>query len=243
MARFGIDRVLNGFRIFRTSFRFVWEHGLGVRILAPVFAGFLLTALLIGGVIIVSDPLAARAQSLLPDGLPEWSAVLLRAVMLVSGLIVLVFVYRPLVSVLVLPFVGTTLNRVEEILLGHSIETTVASDIRNALIGGWLGLLASALGTKVLVATIPLGPFQGVVMFLVNSYILGKSAFDFVFEKESETVGHRKQLIKHYRPEILGVGMGFFLLLLVPVIGAAIGPVYSVIAAARVRHASPIGKL
>lgn len=236
MARFGIDRVLNGFRIFRTSFRFVWENRLGGHVLAPVFAGFLLTAVLIVCVVLLSAPLAAKAQSLLPEGIPGWSVVLLRAGMLVTGMIALVFVYRPLVSLLVLPFVGTTLNRVEEILLGREIETTVASDIKNALIGGWLGLVASLLGVIVLVATIPLGPVQGLVMFFVNSYILGKSAFDFVFEKESETVEQRRELIKQYRPEILGVGMGFFLVLLIPLLGAAIAPVYSVVAAARVRH-------
>jgi uncharacterized protein involved in cysteine biosynthesis len=239
MARFGIDRVLNGFRTFRSSFRFVAEHGLGGRVMAPIIAGFALSALLIGLVVLVSAPLAAKAQAALPEGLPDWTEPFLRAGMLAIGLIGLVFVYRPLVSVLVLPFVATTLNRVEEILLGREIQTTLGADVKNALIGGWLGLQASFLGLIVLVTTIPLGPFQGAVMFFVNSYILGKSVFDFVFEKESDSVEDRRRLIRAYRPEILGVGMGFFLLLLVPVLGAAIAPVYSVIAAARIRHASP----
>lgn len=236
MARFGIDRVLHGFRVFRSSFRFVSENGLGGRVFAPILAGFLLTAALIACVVFFSGPLADKSLALLPEGLPDWAGVLLRAGLLLIGFVALVFIYRPLVSVLVLPFVASTLNHVEEILLGRQIETTLGTDIKNTLIGGWLGLQASVIGLILLILTIPLGPGQGIIMLFVNAYILGKSVFDFVFEKESETVDERRRLIKQYRPEILGVGIGFFLLLLVPVVGAAVAPVYAVIAAARVRH-------
>lgn len=238
MGKF-VDRTLDGFRIFRSTFSFVHQNRIGHHLLLPIGAGFLVTIGLVAGVIFASGSLAEKLLTLVPSGTPAWAATLLRLGLIAAGITIVILLYRPLLSLLVLPFVATALNRVEEILLGRTIETSFAQDVKSALVGAWLGFLGALAGLVILVITIPLGPVQGAVMFLVNAYLLGKSAFDFVFEKEAETVTARRALVKAYRPEILGVGIGFLLLLFVPVLGAAAAPVYSVIAAARIRHWKP----
>ncbi len=232
------SRVRAGFRAFWSSFGFLRAHKLLSQALLPALVGLSVALVLLVVVIFVSravsDALFAQMERL--HELPEAVHVAVRLIFIAAGIMAIIAAYRPLSSLLVLPFIGPLLGKVEAVLIGHEIKTTLSQDFKNALIGGWLGVKASAGALGAFVLTLPLGPLEAPVMFLVDSYVLGRSAFDFVFEKETETADERKALTRQFRPEILGVGIGFALFLFVPVIGIAVAPVLAVVAAARLRY-------
>ncbi|MCE9600489.1 MAG: EI24 domain-containing protein [Spirochaetia bacterium] len=232
------SRILKGFRAYASSLAFMGEHSmLGLAVL-PALVGLSVGVILVGAVIFSSGDLAQAAFANLDArfNLPDFLGKVLRVLMILTGIFLVLIVYRPVASVVVIPFIGPILARTETVLIGKEITTTFSADFRSALLGGWLGLLASFIGFFIFLITIPIGPAQPFIMFFVNSYILGKSGFDFIFEKESDTMAERSELNRKYRWEILGVGMGFLLTLLIPIIGIAIAPVMAVIAAARIRY-------
>ncbi|HMU81926.1 MAG TPA: EI24 domain-containing protein [Leptospiraceae bacterium] len=235
-----LSRLAAGFRAYFSSLGFLRKNNLLSHIFLPALAGLLVVALLGACVIFFSGGLSESIFLRLEQfhDLPDFVRTSLRLLFIFAGLVLTVIAYRPLSSMLVLPFIGPILAQVEKVLLGKEIETTVSREIKNAMIGGWLGVQASIAALFIFVITLPLGPVQAPVMFLVNSYILGKSAFDFIFEKETGSVAERRAITKKYRPEILGVGIGFILFLLVPIAGAALAPIFAVVAAARIRHGS-----
>jgi len=234
-------RIGKGLRAYLTSFRFLTEHSLGRLALLPAFVGVFVGFLLIGATFFASGLIAKSLLAYLNSFFqaPEFIGTILRLVLVAAGVVLAVIVYRPLTSLFVLPCIGPLLGSVEKVLLGAEIKTTVGADIQSALVGGWLGARASAFGLFAFTVTIPLGPVQPFIMFFVDAYILGKSAFDFVFEKETTTIAERQALIRQFRWEILGVGIGFFVMLLIPLLGIAMAPVIAVIAAARIRHGDP----
>ncbi|MBL8018891.1 MAG: EI24 domain-containing protein [Leptospirales bacterium] len=231
-------RTIKGFRTYASSLGFIGKHSLLGQAVLPAIVGLGVGVLLIAAVVFASGDLAQAAFANLDArfNLPDFLGKVLRVLMVLTGIFLVVIVYRPVASIVVIPFIGPILARVETILIGREITTSFTADFRSALLGGWLGLLASFFGFFIFMITIPLGPGQPFIMFFVNAYILGKSGFDFVFEKESDTMEERRELNRKYRWEILGVGIGFLITLLIPIIGIAIAPVLAVVAAARIRY-------
>ncbi len=104
------------------------------------------------------------------------------------------------------------------------------------------GLKHSLLGLLVLILGLFLGPLNIPINVVAQSYFLGRGPFDMLFEKAADSNADRTQLKKHWRPEIFGAGLIFFLLLLIPVLGVLFAPIGTVTGAAVVFYTRKAGQ-
>ena len=241
-------------RVFKSFFigqRFIRSHKLWKYVYLPSFLSLILGTLLFILVYRFADNLILSltlsfvqwVYGLFDGSFTELHGAARVFIKLLAGLVAIVvniILYVPLASVVVIPFMGPLLNQVERIHIGRTVDVTLGQDIRNAFIGMGVGVKIALINIFVLVITLPLGPFQILVNGPINGYFLGRSAFDYIFEKEIADLRERRRMRKEMRPHILGVGLAFFLIMLIPIIGPFIGPAAAVAGAALIYH--PEGK-
>ncbi|BCX11672.1 MAG: hypothetical protein KatS3mg067_0610 [Thermosynechococcus sp.] len=147
--------------------------------------------------------------------------------------------YQTLIPLVVIPFLGPLLNRVEKITTGQTIEVGWQRDLLNAAVGSWFALRDAVLQVILLLLSFLTGPLQPIVMAIANSYFLGRGSFDYLLEKHSTSLRERKLLTRAYRPQIYGLGLAQFLGLLIPLVGLVLVPAVGVVAAALLMQDHP----
>ncbi len=226
----------DGFRFFFRGLGFVRQHRLWRFAILPASLSLLLGVLLVVGTYyVLSESLlrsfdagisrVAQALSLPYAGLPGWLRSLASILLLLATFLAQLILYRAFASILVLPFLGPLLSEVERIVLGQPVEVSLASDIKNALRGLLVGIRLGLLSLLALLLGLFLGPLQIVPNAVVQSYALGRGGFDLVFEKVTADANRRRQLVRENRAAILGMGLAFFLVLFVPILGVVMAPV------------------
>lgn len=243
-----IVRFIRGLRAFVGGIGYVSRHGLWGYAIAPMLLSLLAAAALIALIywafVYAAEPEleAARRNALAyfgrTPGAQGWFETLVQILAAFFALASAFLLYRAISGVLVLPFLGPLLEAIERIELGAARPTTLREDFRNALLGGWIGLKYAALGGVVLLLTLPLGPLQIIINTLLQSYFAGRGVFDLLFEKDCTNLSERKTRAKLWRAEILGLGLGYFLFLLVPFVGVILAPIAGLTGAARMYYAA-----
>ncbi len=152
-----------------------------------------------------------------------------------AGLLV-ILTYRLIAALVVVPFLGPLLTRAEVILIGRTLDTTLAQDIRNTWLGVLVGLQFSVAGIIIWIFSLFLGPLQLPIVALAESYFLGRQAMDYVYEKETANLSERSNIAKSNLASIMGLGLAFFLFLWIPFIGVFLGHAAGVCGAAILRH-------
>lgn len=226
------QRCQSGFWAFGRGLRFIARHRLWAYLLLPAILSLVLgTALIVGAFVAVQA--LGEQWAAVPLGQWQWLYDTVVDVVAVAVALFLALIgYQTLIPLVVIPFLGPLLSRVEKITTGYTIEVGWRRDLFNALIGGWFALRDAALQLVCLLLSFLCGPLQPVVMVLVNSYFLGRGSFDYLLEKHSKTLKERKVLTRAYTPEIWGLGLAQCLGLLVPVAGLVLVPAVGVVAAA-----------
>ena len=249
----GLIGFVAGFRAFFQGYALINRHSLWRFVFLPSFISLLVGLLIIVGVYIGLSHLILQFSEWAINAtaglfgfvfeagkVPGWLAAtgrfFTRVIAASAGVVVNIILYRTMVSIIVIPFMGPLLNEVEKIRLGRSIEVSLGADIRNSLLGVFVAVKFALAGLFVLPVSLPLGPFAVLVNAPAQGYFLGRGAFDYIFEKESESVLERRKLVRRYRSEILGLGLAYFLVLLIPVFGVVVAPPASIAAAALIHH-------
>ena len=150
-----------------------------------------------------------------------------------SGIIVALFSYRLLASIMIIPFLGPLLGKIEKIMMGQSIEVSLRQDLRNAVYGVGTGLRISLYSLAILIFSFFTGPLQVPINFIAQGYFMGRSSFDYIFEKASPELAKRKELIRKNRYAILGNGCAYLIFLFLPVLGLLLAPIFALSSAAR----------
>ncbi|WP_448527683.1 EI24 domain-containing protein [Parathermosynechococcus lividus] len=226
------QRFQRGFFAFGRGLRFIARHRLWAYLLLPAIVSFLLgTALIISAFVAVQT--LGEQWVVVPLGPWQW---LYDAVVDVVAVAIALFLaligYQTLIPLVVIPFLGPLLNRVEKITTGHTIEVGWRRDLFNTIVGGWFALRDALVQLVCLLLSFLCGPLQPIVMVLVNSYFFGRGSFDYPLEKHSRTLKERQVLTRAYTPEIYGLGLAQCLGLLVPLAGMVLVPAVGVVAAA-----------
>ena len=237
-------RLKTGMHSFINAIKFMNKHSLWKYILLPS-----LLSSIIG--ILLTVTIYAQASEYILDLIKEfavvenhegWQKFILKTIFgllsifahlfsIILGMVITIIFYRAIASVVVMPFLGPLISRVETILTGKSIEISMSKDFKNSITGIWISIKNFLIEIFLLVFS---GPFSPIVMIFVEGYFLGKGSFDYFFEKHSQTLRERKERTKSYRPEMQGLGMAHFFSLFIPVIGVFIAPPASVVAAALI---------
>lgn len=155
-------------------------------------------------------------------------------------LLVIGFVsYKEVVLIFFSPFLGYLSEKVESLVYGHESPPfklkDLVTDIIRGLILSFRNLFAMLLFTflALLVAFIPLigTVVSPVLIILIQSYYGGVGLVDFTLERKRYTVKDSIAFSRKNRGRITGVGIGFVLILMVPVLGWFAAPGYGTVAA------------
>lgn len=231
-------RYLRGFGAFFRGLGFIARYRLWGYLVLPAFLSLSLGVILILlGFFTVRD----GVLHLYHGSDRAWLAtyeILANILAVAIALFVTLIGYQTLVPLVVIPFLGPLLNRVEIILTGQPIEVGWWQDVKNALIGGWFALRDAILQLLCLGLTLFLGPGQPIIMLLISGYFLGRGSFDYLLEKQSQTLKERFQKTRRYWPEIQGLGSAQVLGLFIPLLGILLVPASGVVGAALLVYGS-----
>ncbi len=209
-----------GFRAFFQGLRLVRDRRLLSVLIWPSLLSLGLGLGLPAGIYFALRALLARFVA--DAGSLVQSLVALVAVL--TGFFLYFLLYRFFVSLLIAPFLGPLLERMEHIVLGQARPTPNGQDLKNFLLGLRLSIRHTFFALLAWAGTIWLGPLQIGLLILLESYFLGRASVDFLLEKETDTLRERDRLAASLRPQLLGLGMGQLLVLWIPVLGALITP-------------------
>lgn len=154
----------------------------------------------------------------------------------IASFFVYIGLYRFVISLVIFPLLGPMVDRLELQYRGRQTRTTFSQDLGAGLYGAYVGLVQAILGLLVLVLSIFAGPLQPFLVGLADGYFYGYGAFSLMLERDFPEHGKRKFEFKRYRPEILGNGLLFVLLLGIPVLGALLAPIACVAGACRLYY-------
>ncbi len=221
----GIARWFTGFSSFFKGFSFINDNKLWKYV---IFPGTVSLALFVG----ITASLTVFSYNFITELIGDISGTLgwlLNFAVLVATLGVSFFIsiitYRKVANIVVIPFLGPLLSKCEIILTGKAIEVSLAKDLKNALIGVWVGLKFLFIELVFLFLSFFTGPIQPFMMAIVDGYFLGRGIFEYLLEKHSQTMAERNERAKAYKPEMHGLGVAHFVVLLVPLFGPFIAPV------------------
>ncbi len=159
-----------------------------------------------------------------------WQNVLLYAgqfLGIIAGFFISVFLYRLVVMVVVIPFLGPLLGKIEKKLLGYEKAIGWKEEWKNLGFAVWMSFFFLVIEIFVLVISLFLGPLGPILLFFVESYLMGRGAFDYLMEKDYPVLSERKKIISENRFLIWGAGVSSFLLMFIPVYGWIMAPAAS----------------
>lgn len=199
----------------------LWKH-----LVVPGLISLIYVALLIWGAIAFDDKIAEWMVSWVPFA---WLRSLLTWV--ISGLFwvfayfFLWLTYRFVVMIILSPFLSKISEKVEFALTGRAAPDTGFSeffqDILRALVLGVRNLFMELLLTFV-GWFIPL--FGTVFNYGVSACYAGFGMIDFTLERKRFTVSQSASFMRNHRGLCVGLGLGFQLISLIPIVGWFLAP-------------------
>ncbi len=218
------------------SLRIVRAHRLWSFFLLPGFFSLVTGFALAVGVFYATVLLLEWLVLLLPGTIADVALPYVWILALPPAIFFFLISYRIVTALVVLPFLGPLQDRLERLRFGQRKETSLLTDIGNALLGS-VRALGQVIGMLLLMLiTLPLGPFQTVPLVIYDAYFIGRGVFDMLLERDFPRSRDRMQQLKTMRPESLGLGLAWLTLLLVPVIGLVMATGLCLIAAFGLRY-------
>jgi CysZ protein len=164
----------------------------------------------------------------------SWSLAILSVIAAVAAF---VFLQKHLVLVLLAPFLGLLAEVMVRKIEGESFEQRlrpVDSIVRSARVNTrsiFLEILAVA-GFFFLGLVIPVvgSLVSSAAVLLVQNYFLGNGLLDFPLEYRGRSVKESIMFSRRHRGEATGLGLGYFLTMLVPVLGWMFAPMLGTVA-------------
>jgi CysZ protein len=147
--------------------------------------------------------------------------------------------YQPVILIIFSPALSCISEIVESKIYGVSsppfnLKVLIHDLIRSLMINA--RNLLKMMGLTLLAWMFLIIPFMGggisaVIIFFIQSYYNGFTLTDYTLERKRYSVKESIQFIQTHRARISGVGAGFMLMFLIPVIGWFTAPAYGTVAA------------
>lgn len=161
------------------------------------------------------------------------------------------FVGKYLILIVASPFMGALSERIEEIVTGHkppSDSNFMVDLIRGIRIS--LRNLVREIGLTLLFLLFNIIPGIGsmigaILTFLVEANYAGFGNMDYTLERKGFNVSQSVKFVRKNRGAAIGNGIGFLLVLFIPVLGWFLAPAYGTIGATKavLRRLEKEGKL
>lgn len=242
-----LESLFHGVGLVLSSFSYIRHHKMSYVYICIIV---LMTLLILGGMKLLgmgADYVEEWLESML-DGapLPSWLSVAIKG---------LALIIMWLVSIITMSlFVGYTIIIILSPMFSHIAEKTYSIETGNKVRGGvkrflyclWRGIVI-VMRNLVIQLTILLflfifgfvpllGLVVPIVTLFINSYFFGLSMFDYSLEVRDMSIGKSLRYARGRRGLIVGIGLPFTILLMLPLIGTYIAVIFApatVVATAR----------
>lgn len=233
-----LKEVGTGLKAYSTAFDVIGKHDLWPFMLIPgaLSAVFFLVMAIVGWLTI--GGITESIIESLPDWMQGWLTSLVLGSILVLLLILLaIFTVKYIVLIVLSPVLSYLSEKTEEKMYGTKAPELnmkeMMSDISRALAIN-LRNLALELGMTFVLfigSFIPiLGLGSPVVKWFVESHYVGFGLVDYTLERKRYSVGQTVDWVAKNRELTIGLGMGFMLITMVPLIGWFLAPVIGTVA-------------
>ena len=215
------------------------RYGLWHYLVAPALVSIVLSFAILAVVILAAMGLSGVIDRLVEisigwlDELINWIVGILIAFAMLAAF---AFLHRRIVLIVLAPLLARLAELTVRGMEGEEFE--VALDFRTALRRGLYintrSIILELFATLSLVVVgfvMPIiSPVTSCLVFLVESRFAGFGLIDFPLEYRGYSVGESIAYAKSHRGEATGLGAGYFLLMVIPVIGWMIAPTFGTVA-------------
>ena len=234
---------MRGFLTWVTAYlgapRFLWRHRLWHYQFLPAFLSLVLSAVFVAGIIFAGDAFAGWVDSKV-EFEPQWLDTALtlsvQTLVTVASLFAFVFLHKHIVLVVLAPFLARLSENVARVRMGK--PTTPAMQPLDALKRSAIINTRSVLGELSLTVMFLLGglvlpvvsPVTSTLIFLTQSRFAGAGLSDFALEFRGYDVKQSVQFNRQRRALATGLGVGYLVLMLIPIIGWMLAPTLGTVA-------------
>lgn len=235
-----IKGLARGFSAYLRGLGLIRRYGLWRYLLVPALLSLVLSVAIVAGLVVGFDnfhnwidaKIALQTRWL--DAVLSWSA----SILAIAALgVVFVFLHKHLVLVLLAPFLGRLAEMTVRGIEGEKFRQrlgAIDSIVRSARVNTRsivLELLAGALFFVIGLLVPVVGSLvSSVALLLIQNCFLGNGLLDFPLEYRGRTTTQSVAFCKAHRGEATGLGLGYFLTMLVPVVGWMLAPTLGTVA-------------
>ncbi|MEZ5326586.1 MAG: EI24 domain-containing protein [Verrucomicrobiales bacterium] len=237
--RSSLAAMLRGLKCYARVPATLTRHGLWRYQLLPAFTSLVLSTLMVIAMYWSSRGLAGWVDQriVLPvawlDAAVTWAAGILAFVAMVLGF---VFLHKHIVIVALAPYlskIAETITRAEAGPQPNTEMVGLATFKRSAIINT-RSILLEIITTLSLIAlgfVIPvLSPFTSLLVILVEARFAGNGLMDFPLEYRGLSVIESIEWSRTRKATATGVGIGYLLLMLIPIVGWMFAPTFGTVA-------------
>ena len=215
------------------------RYGLWHYLLAPALVSLVLSFAILAVVILAAMGLSGVVDRLVEisigwlDQLINWMVGILMAFVMLAAF---VFLHRRIVLIVLAPLLARLAELTVRGMEGEEFEVTL--DFKKAFRRGlYINTRSIILELSATFSLVLLGfvlpivsPVTSCLVFLIESRFAGFGLIDFPLEYRGYSVGESIAYARSHRGKATGLGAGYFLLMMVPVIGWMIAPTFGTVA-------------
>lgn len=220
--------ITSGFFSFFEGLRYIHEKKLYSYVLIPGLLSIIIVLILLTIVYIgMINWITEYIHLLEPGIIKSILSILGHLASIFAAFFFSFFIYRSLLMIIIIPFLGPLLSRLEMEFLGHKKEIPLKEEIKNLGFSIWMSMLFLIIEIGVLLVSLFLGPLSPLVLFFMESYLLGRGSFDYLVEKDYPIIPERKKIINENKKLFIGSGVASFLIMFIPIYGWLMAPAAS----------------
>lgn len=236
--------MLKQFRLALGSYlvahRFIFKHKIWAYAVIPTLINIFMIAGLLYSAFQINDNLKPHIQSWFSTDYKTLSTITNYTIQVLVNLVIFIgyfFIYKNLVLIILSPFLAILSEKVDALYTGREFPFNG----KQLLLDVWRGIKISVRNSAIELGLIFLCfligffiPIVGflipIAIFLIESFYFGFSMIDYTNERKKLTFKESKTYIRQNKPLAYGIGIVFYLMFLIPLIGWIFAPLYGIVA-------------
>ncbi len=225
---------------YLVAHRFIFKHKIWAYIIIPTLINILLISLIFYGAFRLNDTLKPIIESWFSKDQGTLSTITsytIQALVNVILFFLYLLTYKNLVLIILSPFLAILSEKVDALYTDRDFPFNG----KQLLLDVWRGVKISIRNTAIELTLIVLCFVAGlfvpligiaipVVIFLIESFYFGFSMIDYTNERKKLSFTESKLYIRQNKPLAYGIGIVFYLMFLIPIIGWIFAPLYGIVA-------------
>jgi len=236
-----IKDFIQGFTAFATAHKIINKYHLWSYLILPglLSVAYVLLLIILGS-IYFSEFSAYITENWLPDFMTGSVMIIITDILLWILLLLTGYMtYKHVVLIIFSPILSHLSEKVEQLVFSQpapafSINHMINDIIRSLLINSrnlWFTIIFSLLSLLLIFIPVIGAVASTIFLFLIQSYYGGFGLIDYTLERKRFSVKDSIQFAKTNKALVNGIGSGFMILLLIPVVGWFLAPAYGTVTA------------